>query len=83
METANSRLDELVAFGAGLFSPAPSLNLLGSNDVIETTNNRFSRGQIDHSRFLIEHVETGNPQGAAEWAGIDREADFLLQVVSI
>ncbi len=68
MDDARFRLDELVAFGAGLnFSHQSVQNVHPSDDILEATSRMFSRGQVDHSKYLAENpIETGNPRTIAD-----------------
>ncbi len=68
MDDARFRLDELVAFGAGLnFSHQSSQNVHPSDDILEATSRMFSRGQFDHSKYLAENpMEVGNPRNLAD-----------------
>ena len=75
MDSANYRLDELVAFGAGL----QLQNWQQPDDISEELSLRFSRGQIDYSKYAPDNPqETGNPQleGLAELACLDRQTDL-------
>ena len=83
MESANTRLDELVAFGAGFASTSGPQHVLSNNELAGTTNQRFPIGRIDQSRFVFEHVETGNPQAAVDRTGFEIGEDFILQVFGI
>ena len=68
MDDARFRLDELVAFGAGLNASHQSIQIVHpSDDITEATSRMFSRGQFDHSKYLAENpIETGNPQDLAD-----------------
>ncbi len=78
MDHARHRLDELVAFGAGL----QLQNWSPSDEISEAPSQRFSRGQFDHSKYLNENAaETENPQAFAEFATVDRRADARISVL--
>jgi hypothetical protein len=85
MDNARFRLDELVAFGAGLNLSHQSVQSVHpSDDISEATSRMFSRGQFDHSKYLAENpIETGNPQVLQDRvpsAAIDRRARVGVQV---
>jgi hypothetical protein len=85
MDNARFRLDELVAFGAGLNLSHQSLqNVPPSDDISEATSRMYSRGQFDHSKYLAENpIETGNPQDIADRTPsvvIDRRGRVGVQV---
>jgi hypothetical protein len=85
MDDARFRLDELVAFGAGLNVSHQSTQIVyPSDDITEATSRMFSRGQFDHSKYLAENpIETGNPQAPSDRMPllvIDRRGQVGAQV---